>query len=570
MQRRRAVLLSGVFSVLVGTIAPSATATRYESFDAPKHIAKTGTTISTLDVDDVGPIGDLNVAIDIAFLWDEHLNVCLVAPDGTRVELLSGVGGSGMDFTGTVLDDEAPTSIRDGEAPFTGRYQPEGSLADLTGRQRQGLWQLEIANDSGLFGGTLSSWALVIAAEDEDTCPPPPEPTAPEPGDGAINVSVDTTLAWGIGAGGQTAFRFLVATGEEGPDPFSLYELNIDPPGSVRIDDNCGVYALDFSPDGELYGCSEFALWRLQLINDTVACTKVGDFRSATDDSVLMTGLAFHPDGVLYGSTFDLVTNSSVIYRIDKATAYVTEVCRIPIWNGIAWAIDFSPNGQLYAAFMTLLLIDLNTCKETLLGDVLATDLDWAPDGFLYAVDEEARKLYAIDPSLGIVVSEVGPYDIRPWGLASQVLVAPSSNDTRTSPMMNGAGPHPDARGRRALKAELLSRITAARSPGRGVAVRASAEDPNRVTFDVFLDTKDPPGTRVCGETESQVCDPGGLEVCTTYFWQVIAKNACGRTAAGPVWSFRTESVPADFDEDCDVDFSDLAVFASHWLTVSD
>jgi subtilisin-like proprotein convertase family protein len=565
--------------------APSSAATRYESFDVPKTITKIGTTTSTIEIGEAGLVENLDVELDIGFLWDEDLDVYLVGPGGTAVELFTDVGGSGVNFSGTVLDDEAATSIRDGAAPFTGRYRPEGRLADLTGTDRQGTWKLEITNDGGWFSGTLNSWALVLRREGESACAPPPEPTNPEPGDGASGVSIEPELVWGIGAGDRPAFRFLAATGEEGAEPFSLYELRTDPPEAVLIDDNCGVYALDFSPTGELYGCSEYALWKLDIVDGQVACTNIGEFRSATDDSVLMTGLAFRPEGALYGSTFDLITNTSVIYRIDKATAYVTEVCRLPIWNGIAWAIDFSPDGKLYAAFQTLLLIDLDACKETLLGDVLATDLDWAPDGFLYSVDEETRMLYTIDPSLAVVVAEVGPYDIAPWGLATQVLGTSSTNRPAQSA---GAGVRSLRQGghdRRALKVELLRRLSASQSaassgaPAHAPAVagaaptvrlQALAEDPNRVTFDVFFDTADPPTALVCGDVEMQTCRVGPLDFCTRYYWQVVAKNACGETAAGPVWSFRTESVPADFDQDCDVDLRDLAVFASYWMMVSD
>jgi hypothetical protein len=131
----------------------------------------------------------------------------------------------------------------------------------------------------------------------------------------------------------------------------------------------------------------------------------------------------------------------------------------------------------------------------------------------------------------------------------------------------------------------LLRRLSASRSAASGgaqadastvagaaptVRLQALAEDPNRVTFDVFLDTADPPSARVCGDVETQTCRVGPLDFCARYYWQVVAKNACGETTAGPVWSFRTESVPADFDQDCDVDLRDLAVFASYWMMVSD
>lgn len=67
-----------------------------------------------------------------------------------------------------------------------------------------------------------------------------------------------------------------------------------------------------------------------------------------------------------------------------------------------------------------------------------------------------------------------------------------------------------------------------------------SLVDPCPTTFDVFLDTTNPPTTLVCDDVSASACDPGPLQEGTTYFWQVVANNASGSTA-GPVWSFTTE-----------------------------
>ena len=66
-----------------------------------------GFLISSLTVANAGTILDLNVLININHTWDEDLDVFLVAPDGTRVELFTDVGGIGDNFTNTLLDDEA-------------------------------------------------------------------------------------------------------------------------------------------------------------------------------------------------------------------------------------------------------------------------------------------------------------------------------------------------------------------------------------------------------------------------------------------------------------------------------
>ena len=94
-------------------------------------------------------IADIDVSLDISHTYDADLDVTLIAPNGTRVELFSDVGGGGANFVGTVLDDEASTAIQTGAAPFTGRFRPEGPLSVLDGLDTVGTWTLEIRDDAG-------------------------------------------------------------------------------------------------------------------------------------------------------------------------------------------------------------------------------------------------------------------------------------------------------------------------------------------------------------------------------------------------------------------------------------
>jgi hypothetical protein len=84
-------------------------------------------------------------------------------------------------------------------------------------------------------------------------------------------------------------------------------------------------------------------------------------------------------------------------------------------------------------------------------------------------------------------------------------------------------------------------------------------------TYDVYFGTGNPPTELICSDVNEPNCNPGPLELCTPYFWQVIAKNSCGQTP-GEIWSFTIESFPGDFEPDCDVDFADVAVMAGQWL----
>jgi hypothetical protein len=77
-------------------------------------------------------------------------------------------------------------------------------------------------------------------------------------------------------------------------------------------------------------------------------------------------------------------------------------------------------------------------------------------------------------------------------------------------------------------------------------------------TFDVYFGTTNPPPL-VVNQIQATF-DPGTMDYLTPYFWQINCKNANG-TTTGQIWSFITESLPADFDSDGDVDHEDFGLF---------
>ena len=87
--------------------------------------------------------------------------------------LFGNVGGSGDNFTATTLDKSAATPITAGTAPFTGTFQPEGSLAAFNNLDAAGTWTLEIIDNARRETGTLISWSLAIAAYEPDPNDPP-------------------------------------------------------------------------------------------------------------------------------------------------------------------------------------------------------------------------------------------------------------------------------------------------------------------------------------------------------------------------------------------------------------
>lgn len=118
---------------------------------------------SSLTIADSLKITDLNVELDISHSKNNaDLDVYLIGPDGTQVELFTDVGLWEKNFKNTILDDEAGKSITSGSGPFTGIFKPEGKLSAFDGKNTQGTWKLKIQDDWSSGTGILNSWRLVI------------------------------------------------------------------------------------------------------------------------------------------------------------------------------------------------------------------------------------------------------------------------------------------------------------------------------------------------------------------------------------------------------------------------
>lgn len=129
----------------------------------------------------------LQVTINITHNNDDHLDIFLVDPSGTRAMLLSSDnGGSGNNYTNTVLSTSAANVIGSGgnnTAPFTGTYRPEGTISTapdragaafggnynavipasaLNGASINGSWTLRVFDDGFGTTGTLTGWTLTI------------------------------------------------------------------------------------------------------------------------------------------------------------------------------------------------------------------------------------------------------------------------------------------------------------------------------------------------------------------------------------------------------------------------
>lgn len=157
----------------------------FDSTDTPIDIpdANTFGVNSVINVPTTSIISDVNVTVNVSHEWTEDITLKLIAPDGTEVLLTAGNGADGDNYTNTVFDDDASTTIGAGTAPFTGSFQPDGDLSVLNGGFSGGDWTLNASDTIAFIAGTLDSWSLEICGipqadndndgipNDSDNCP---------------------------------------------------------------------------------------------------------------------------------------------------------------------------------------------------------------------------------------------------------------------------------------------------------------------------------------------------------------------------------------------------------------
>ncbi len=110
-------------------------------------------------VDDL-PVTEVVVTIDISHTWDEDLNISLKSPAGTVVKLSHGNGGGGDNYSVTVFDDAAATSITAGTPPFNGSFKPEEPLANFIGESVKGDWTLIVEDTWAADGGFINDFKI--------------------------------------------------------------------------------------------------------------------------------------------------------------------------------------------------------------------------------------------------------------------------------------------------------------------------------------------------------------------------------------------------------------------------
>jgi len=139
------------------------------------------TLVSTLEGPDI-TLSDLNLVFgSLQHTWMADLSIALISPTGTRSHIIrsdyEGAGdgplGSDNNFVNTTLDDQAPTNISDGTAPFSGSFNVNygdisNPLSAFNGESALGTWTVEITDWFSADEGSLNEWGIMFTGLDNN------------------------------------------------------------------------------------------------------------------------------------------------------------------------------------------------------------------------------------------------------------------------------------------------------------------------------------------------------------------------------------------------------------------
>ena len=151
---------SGAISIVIPDSNPTGVATNLNVSCVPA-----GSTISSVAV-----------TLNITHTWDSDLTIFVKAPNGQVLNLVNSEGGSGDNFTNTVISSASATPLSSSTAPFTGTFAADASLGALapTGYTAttasfaalftvpNGTWTLACRDNAGGDIGTITNWQVTI------------------------------------------------------------------------------------------------------------------------------------------------------------------------------------------------------------------------------------------------------------------------------------------------------------------------------------------------------------------------------------------------------------------------
>ena len=153
---------------LTSTVTPVSSTTPMTFTNTADFIVPDGTssisspiTVSGVNQQTPGVLPIVSVCMNLTHTWDEDLQIYLQCPNGTLLNLSTGNGLDGDNYTNTCFTPTG-TSILTGTAPFNGSFTPEQAFTALNACNVNGTWNLVVSDNFAGDIGTLLDWSITF------------------------------------------------------------------------------------------------------------------------------------------------------------------------------------------------------------------------------------------------------------------------------------------------------------------------------------------------------------------------------------------------------------------------
>ncbi|MFN5318503.1 MAG: fasciclin domain-containing protein, partial [Bacteroidia bacterium] len=447
-------------------------------------------TVSGLDAS-LGTAQQLSsVDVIIEHAQASDLDLFLQAPDGSVIELSTDNGGLGADYgsyAGNVCTQvarfsmSAQTAITSANAPFIGSFIPEGNLNSLNnGINPNGIWRLRACDDFAGDIGTIRFFSVNFEALQTEV---PSCADSYNLADAAQNVPVDQQLSWVAGTGQPTGYDVYFGTSQTPilvSDAQSTTSFN---PGTLLPST---TYFYQIVPSNNA--------------GDAVGCPIRSFTTSANEDVILMTNGSINTCTGIFtdggGSNGNYANGDSLVFTI------------FPDAPNSAVQVDFS-TFELEDGFDIFAIADGADENATVIG--------------VYNGTNSPGIVTATNPTGALTFAFLADDIINAPGWTAAISCVPL---TSVPSCVASSAPADLASG-----VSIDSDLTWTEGSGAPTS------------YDIYFGTNPAPALAQA-DFQGTTFDVGTLFYNTTYYYQIVPKNASGSATDCPVLQFTTESEP--------------------------